>query len=132
MSMLYIVLITIVVIACSFGISYLMKKCNLKDSDVQQGIVTTEAILQLITASAKEMKLGTEDEIEQISQIVLKVLDGISELSSTSDMKENILKATVVAIAMCKETNIKVDNTKALLISNLITIAYNSKFNPQK
>lgn len=123
-TIVYVILIAVATVYLGVIIALLHEKFNLKATDVSRNIETSKDIINFIKITAKELGFGASEEIDKVSNIVLKTLDYIDTLSNTMYLNDKILKASVVAIDMCKQANIEVDENREYIIKKMITMSY--------
>ena len=116
MEFVYTLLIVVAVLVIAIGVMFLVKKNYINTKDLE----TIKNVFGLSTAIIDELNLKAEDKIMQISQIVLSSLDFAIVISNNDEeIKEAALRQ---ALQLCSDFNIEVNDSRKLIIEQLISI----------
>lgn len=122
---LYLIGFGILAIGMGFGLSFLMKKYNLKTEDIINGVNLTETITILMKNMAKELGFGNEEEVAKVTEIISDSLTYVKTLPQTTSKEDKISNAIFYVKELGKSLNIEADSDRLMIITTLITLAFN-------
>lgn len=107
------------------GVVYLMKKYNVKPEELSQGIDISKTIATVVKLTAKELKFGTNDEIEKVSDIVIDSLDYVKLIANDKTKQEKIDAGVKYIEQMCGSFSIKMSEDRLFIATTLFTLGMN-------
>jgi len=107
------------------GVVYLMKKYNVKSEELSQGIDISKTIAIVVKLTAKELKFGTNNEIEKIANIVCDSLDYVKSIANNKTKEEKVNDGIKYIREMCYSFNIEMNEDRLFIVTTLFTLGMN-------
>ncbi len=125
MDFLYIIGMIILSFLVFFGFLIFVSRTKLESKDIEVSIDLTKTILMLIKASAKEMGLGNEHEINKIGEIVIDSLEYIKTIPNSVSKEDKINNGIFYVKELCESFNIELNEEKEYIIIELFKLGFN-------
>jgi hypothetical protein len=122
--MIYIFLITLGVLGIAGLLIWVMKKYNIKLSDLLKGLTNAKSVVTFLKVMARQMHFGTDEEIEKISGVIIQALDYMKTIP-TDDSDARIKHGYEFTIEMCEDFGIELNEDQKYIVSTLITLGFN-------
>lgn len=124
MDTLYIIFISLFVVALALVVSFVIKKYNISTKDYLDGIDVTSMVISLTRSIARDM--GVEEElVAKISHIVNLTLDYMRNLPEETPKEVKIADGVALAKELCLSFEIELNEDREYILRTLITVGFN-------
>lgn len=124
MDTLYIIFISLFVVALALVVSFVIKKYNISTKDYLDGIDVTSMVISLTRSIARDM--GVEEElVAKISHIVNLTLEYMRNLPEETPKEVKIDDGVALAKELCLSFEIELNEDREYILRTLITVGFN-------
>jgi hypothetical protein len=124
-NILYLFGFIILALGLIVGVVYLMKRYNVKPEELSQSIDISKTITTVVKLTAKELKFGTNDEIEKVADIVIDSLDYVKLIANDKTKQEKINAGVKYIQEMSFSFGIEMNEDRLFIVTTLFTLGMN-------